>query len=160
MRFTKILIPTVVATSAMTLFSYLLSESANRNFREPKLLGEIIKRNTPVKSFRDSYILGWVAHYLAGMAFITVYDRIWTKSSQKPNINSGALLGGISGIIGVLVWKFTLHVIPQPPLLPRLKFYTQLLPAHLVFGIFAAKTNKIIRDRDFASKQKEVNLLG
>ncbi|MDB5119931.1 MAG: hypothetical protein JWN56_1149 [Sphingobacteriales bacterium] len=145
MRYIKILIPTLVATSAMTLFSYLLSESADRNFKEPKLLGEIIKRNTPVKSPKKSQALGWIAHYLAGMAFISVYDKIWDKSSKKASVKSGLLLGGVSGLIGIIVWRSTLFVVPQPPYLPRLKFYTQLFPAHLIFGGFAAKTSRMIR---------------
>lgn len=145
MSITKILAPTVVATSAMTIFSYLLSQSTERNFKEPKLLGEIIDKNVPLSSFSESKILGWVAHYLAGMAFITVYDKIWKGLPKNASLKSGLMLGGVSGILGIAVWKLTLHVVPNKPHLPRKKFYLQLLPAHLIFGGFAAKTFQILK---------------
>jgi hypothetical protein len=39
-----ILIPAMVGTSGMTLFSYLVSEAKHENFREPEVLRQLIKR--------------------------------------------------------------------------------------------------------------------
>ena len=144
MRLLKILVSNLVATSAMTAFSYLLSESADRNFKEPKLLGEIINKNRQTSYVLNSQNLGWLAHYLAGTAFVTVYDKIWCGSSNNANIKSGLLLGAISGVIGIVVWKTTLYLIPNKPSIPHRKFYLQLFPAHLVFGSCAAKTYQMV----------------
>jgi len=76
-------------------------------------------------------------HYSVGLLFCSIYDKVWRKR-QTPTVSSALLLGGICGLLGIGVWKSVLHIHPDPPKIDRGQFYKQLLPAHLIFGVFSA----------------------
>lgn len=105
MQFGKILFAGIVGTSAMTLFSYLVSERKNKNFREPELLGQLIER-LPIKSSNQSaQLAGWGIHYAIGISFMACYSEIWKQTDIRPSLSSGALLGAVNGLVGVSGWK-------------------------------------------------------
>ena len=60
----KIITSAIIGTTAMTLFSYLISTSENKNYREPEILGKLIRRLPIDASKESSEIAGWCAHYL------------------------------------------------------------------------------------------------
>ncbi|MCC6412062.1 MAG: hypothetical protein IT270_10410 [Saprospiraceae bacterium] len=126
----------------MTLFSYLVSRSENRNYREPEVLGELINRFPINFSKTQTQIAGWVAHYATGVGFEVLYSQLWKQKKIKPSLASGALLGAASGVAGILVWKaaFKAHPNPQPKNLK--KYFGHLMLAHVVFGVFSALTYK------------------
>lgn len=122
----------------MTLFSYVVSVLVKDNFKEPELLGILIKRlgadlNKPLAT-----LAGWQIHYAVGVIFVTVYTLLWERKALRPGLKSGIFLGLISGVIGIGFWKivFTLH--PDPPRIQLKKYYVQLLLAHVLFGIGSA----------------------
>jgi hypothetical protein len=137
MRTAAIIRSGLAGTTAMTAFSYILSAINRNDFREPALLGKLIFRLNSAVDKLPAKIAGWHLHYSVGFIFCSVYDRIWEKSALKPGIRSGFLLGGICGIIAMIVWKTTLSLHPRPPKIYFLKFYAQLFPAHLIFGMVA-----------------------
>ena len=139
MNIPRILSAAAAGTTMMTLFSYLTSEARQKQFREPVLLNSLIKR-LPVKSIsrhNKSTAPGWLLHYAVGLMFSFAYDRVWQKTSADATIANGLLLGSISGVAGVAVWKKTFDMHPNPPKIPFQKYYLHLLAAHLVFGVFA-----------------------
>lgn len=145
MHFGKILFSAFMGTSAMTLFSYLLSESENKNLREPEILGQLIHRLPNEVSKKSAINKGWVAHYSIGFFFVTLYHQLWKREHIQPSIASGTLLGTASGIVGVGVWKTIFEVHPSPPA-KDLKFYlSHLIVAHAVFGVFSAISYKFLR---------------
>lgn len=140
----KILIPAIVGTSAMTLFSYLVSESKNKNFREPKILDELIER-LPIRASKEStHIAGWGIHYTIGILFVACYSEIWEQTKVKPSLTSGTLMGAANGVVGVLGWKLMFKGHPNPPAKNLKAFFGHLIPAHVVFGVFNAITYKLI----------------
>ena len=58
--------------------------------------------------------MGWTLHYLVGLLFAEIYAPLWEKTPMQPNLKNGLILGGISGIAAILVWKFTLEMHPDP----------------------------------------------
>lgn len=140
----KILISAVVGTSAMTLFSYLISESNNKNFREPELLGNLIERlpATTSDSKRVAQLASWGLHYTLGTLFVTAYDKLWKKTKVAPSLTSGTLLGAASGVVGVVGWKLLFESHPHPPANNLKPFFGHLILAHVVFGIFSALTHQ------------------
>jgi hypothetical protein len=128
----------VVGTSAMTLFSYGVSKEKQKQFREPELLGILIRRMFPSVKSDDAFVSGWALHYAVGGLFCIGYDRIWRHKNRKASIANGACLGAISGIIGVCGWHLTLMLHPNPPSIDLKKYYGHLLAAHIVFGVFSA----------------------
>ena len=141
----NILLPALVGTSAMTLFSYLVSESKHENFREPDVLRQLIQRLPTTGSNDSAQLTGWGGHYATGLLFVFGYHQLWKQKKIKPSIVSGAMLGAASGLAGIIVWKiaFRLHPNPQPKNLNN--YFRHLLFAHVVFGIFSALTYKLIR---------------
>lgn len=136
MQFGKILFAGIVGTSAMTLFSYLVSERKNRNFKEPELLGQLIER-LPIKSSNQSaQLAGWGIHYAIGISFMACYSEIWKQTGINPTPYSGALLGAVNGLVGVTGWKLMFEAHPNPPAKELKPFFGHLILAHVVFGVF------------------------
>ena len=143
MQIGKILISAIVGTSAMTLFSYLISESKNKNFREPEVLGQLINRLPKSGSKESSQKAGWGMHYAIGILFVTFYNELWEQTKVKPSVTSGSFLGVTSGLIGVMGWKLMFKVHPRPPAKDLNAFFGHLMLAHVVFGVFSALTHKL-----------------
>jgi len=141
----KILSATLVGTTAMTLFSYLLSLKVKKNFTEPELLHEIAQENLPDVDDDIVKPASWATHYGVGLAFTGAYSQVWEHTSIKPSIASGAVLGALSGAAGIMGWSqaFKLEQHPHSSKF-RKQYYTQLMAAHIVFGIGAAIGYKML----------------
>jgi hypothetical protein len=130
----KILIGALVGTSAMTGYSYLVSDNSHRQFREPVLLNKFMKRSgLPVQKESSK---GWILHYTTGLLFATAYHKLWRFSRLQPSIKMGAVLGAVSGLVGIGVWKLLYNFYTHPPQTHERKYYKQLFAAHIIFGVF------------------------
>lgn len=154
MQIGKILFSGLLGTTAMTLFSHLLSKTENKNLSEPQNLGRLINRLPINISQKTSKLAGWGSHYGIGMGFVTLYDQLWKRHTLEPSVRSGALLGAASGVIGVVAWKsmFDSHPNPQPKNLKV--FLGQLVLAHVVFGVASAVAYKVCPDTFNFGKNK------
>lgn len=128
----------ISGTTFMTLFSYLISLAEKENFSEPERLGQLAGRLIPKLDRQQQQALGWLGHYGVGLLFAIVYVELWRRNVLKPDIRTSLWLGGLSGILAVAVWKTTFKLHPLPPALNFSKYYLQLVPAHIVFAVFAA----------------------
>lgn len=137
MKTREILIAGISGTTFMTLFSYLVSEIDDENFSEPERLGQLAQGLLPVLNKQEKQITGWAAHYIVGLLFALVYVDLWSRKRIKPTLKNNLLLGGISGIVAIAIWKTTFKMHPLPPGLSFNKYYLQLVPAHVVFAVFA-----------------------
>ena len=149
----KAIISGVAGTTAMTISSYLMSEIADENFREPEHLATLISRLLPGLSKHAKTIAGWGAHFAMGLVFAAVYVELWETRAIKHTIKNGIIMGAISGLLGYLIWKATFKAHPLPPWLDFRKFYLQRIPAHIVFAVGATITYRLVRDREDFSDQ-------
>lgn len=138
MKAKDVLVSAITGTTFMTAFSYLVSELDDKNFSEPERLGQLAKRLLPILNKEEKLITGWAAHYLVGLLFALTYVELWTQGKVKPTLGQTLLLGGVSGILAVAIWKTIFKLHPLPPSLSFNKYYLQLIPAHVVFALFAA----------------------
>ena len=127
----------ITGTSVMTLFSYLVSELQKENFREPEILARLLYRIAPQINKQFSHVAGWSLHYSVGFLFAICYAKLWGRKKGS-SVRSGLLLGGLTGILAIIVWKTTLAMHPSPPKIKFRRFYGHILVAHLVFGCFAS----------------------
>ena len=127
----------VSGTTFMTLFSYLVSLAVEENFSEPERLGQLAHRLIPKLDEEQSQALGWLGHYAVGLLFAMVYVELWRSGKLKPDWKTGLWLGGLSGLLAVAVWKAAFKAHPLPPSLRFNAYYRQLVPAHIVFALFA-----------------------
>lgn len=140
MPISSIVIPAIVATTAMTAFSYLYSNLRGKQFREPELLNILLIRwGIGIRLSKNS-VWGWLIHYFVGVVFLVFFVWIWGKPILEANLISGLLLGFLAGIIGVIGWQITLWVHPDAPNIKFKEYYLHLVLAHVVFGISSVLT--------------------
>jgi hypothetical protein len=78
----------------MTLFSYLVSLAADKNFSEPEHLGTLIHRLVPGNSKKMTQVAGWGAHYAVGLLFVLTYQELWKTGRIKKSIRNGGHFWG------------------------------------------------------------------
>lgn len=133
----QIIIVSVLATSAMTLFSYVMSASFRELYKEPVLLSFILtKMNFEVSVQRKKY-LAWLLHYFIGFLFVLAYHIMWLYNILYISITSAFLLGIASGIIGIIGWIIIFQIADYKPKIDFKGYYIQLFFAHIIFAIVA-----------------------
>lgn len=132
----------------MTAASALMSLLPHENFKEPEHLATMAGRLAPLLSKNKQAIAGWTAHYAMGFVFAAVYVELWEEGKIKHSIKNRIILGVLSGILGLLIWKGTFKVHPLPPRIRYLDFYLQRIPAHIVFAVFTTIAYRMIRNHE------------
>ncbi|HLP51392.1 MAG TPA: hypothetical protein VK154_10940 [Chitinophagales bacterium] len=135
---THILLAGLVATVVMTLFSYALSYAVERNFKEPEILGVLLKRIAPHLNTMVYYLFGWVLHFAVGYLFVIGFGLVWENTRIHATVLNGVWMGALAGLVGIATWHITLKLHPNPPFLNLPAYYANLLVAHVIFGIGAA----------------------
>jgi len=138
--FFQILIASIVATSAMTLFSYAVSESFRELYKEPVLLTFILKSINIEVSDKSKKIMAWLIHYAIGFGFVLTYHFLWSRDILTISIANAFLLGAISGIIGIIGWVIMFKLSNFKPSIDFKGYYLQLFFAHVIFGLVATFT--------------------
>ena len=134
MDFIRIILATLLGTTLMTIFSYLISNLFNKLYKEPILLNYLL--HYLGINMRDSAkrISGWVIHYIIGFVFVVGYDLLWQYKIQFSWL-SGIIFGMISGIIGIISWMLMFKVPDDKPKIDYKGYYIQLFFAHIIFAI-------------------------
>ena len=127
----------VAGTLLMTGHSYLMSLWTDKNFNEPEHLATMIGRLAPKLSKHSQLIAGWGAHIAMGLVFAAIYVDLWETKKVKHTFKNAVILGALSGVLGILIWKATFKAHPMPPVINYDQYYSQLIPAHIVFTIAA-----------------------
>jgi hypothetical protein len=153
----KTLISGTAGTTFMTASSALMSLIPHENFKEPEHLATMVSRLAPALSKRAQQVAGWSAHYGMGFVFAAVYVELWETGKIKHNIKNGLILGAISGLVGMLIWKATFKIHPLPPSLRYLDFYLQRIPAHIVFAVFATIAYRILKEKESIHEVEQVH---
>lgn len=133
----QILISSIAATSLMTLFSYAVSASARKLYKEPVLLAYILTRSKIEVSNQTKFFLSWLLHYFIGLCFVFVYHYLWTNGIVEISWTSAFIFGAVIGIIGITGWIFLFELIPQKPNIDFKGYYIQLFIAHIIFSLVA-----------------------
>jgi hypothetical protein len=146
MSLQKVLFSGASATTAMTLFSFIVSDITGKHYKETDLLKRYLQK--PGMKEDLAAFIAWTAHYTVGELFAMLYHLHWKKKNEAPSAANGALLGACSGVIAILTWKKILQTCPNLKLTNRSDYYRHLLIAHIVFGIVAAGTYRKIDSKE------------
>ncbi len=136
MKLMNIIAAGIAGTTAMTAFSYYASKAKHKNFREPHLLGKVAESALPEIEKSNANISGWITHYATGILFAALYSSILEINKKKPTFYRGLIVGGLTGIPAVLVWKTTLRLFPVKTPVNKKRYFGHLLLAHIIFGGF------------------------
>lgn len=135
--FIQLIITAVAATTAMTLFSYTISASFRKLYKEPVLLTYILTQLKAELSPKVKTILAWLIHYSIGLIFVIIYHFLWIHTILKLTFFNGLLLGMVSGIVGIISWMILFKIADYKPDIDFKGYYIQLFFAHVLFGITA-----------------------
>ena len=133
----QIISSTIAATSVMTLFSYAISESARKLYKEPVLLTYVLHSLKIEVKPALKVFLAWFLHYLIGLAFVVSYHFLWVYEIVEISWPAAFFFGAVSGIVGILGWMLLFKIVPQKPNIDFKGYYAQLFVAHIFFGITA-----------------------
>jgi hypothetical protein len=90
-----------------------------------------------------------------GMIFAATYVELWETKKIKHNIKNGLILGAVSGLLGLLIWKATFKIHPLPPWLNYSNFYLQRIPAHIIFAVAATLAYKMTVQHNSVGKRND-----
>jgi hypothetical protein len=136
----QIIIVSIAATSAMTLFSYVISASFRELYKEPVLLTFLLTQLKLELSPGTKKILAWLIHYIIGLLFVIGYHLLWIYNILDLSVLTAIILGAISGIIGILGWVIMFKIARYKPAIDFKGYYIQLFFAHVIFGLVATAT--------------------
>lgn len=143
----KILIASILATAVMTAFSYIVSESFKKLFKEPVLLSYAIGRFHLNTSQNTERVLAWLLHFAIGFMFVVSYHFIWKLEWLSFTFQTALILGALSGIVGIISWHFIFKFTNYQPRIPFKEYYLQLFIAHVFFGGTAYYTYLLLGDK-------------
>jgi len=142
MKADKVILPGITGTSLMTAFSYAVSAYKERNFKEPELLAALLKEG--LQNDRAALAAGWMTHYTMGICWALLFELLFKKAAVKANFTNALVLGTMSGLTGIWIWRFAFKIHRTPPRIDFNQFYWHLLLAHVVYslGVTAASKDK------------------
>jgi hypothetical protein len=129
MKMAGVIADSLAGTTAMTLFSYLISDKKKKNYSEPELLAAMVHNVAPKLDKKTALSAGWALHYAIGVGMMTAFRA----ASKKGSVTRPLVFGIVGGLIGVAAWRAMFKKHPNPPAADRKGFYKQLVPAHVIF---------------------------
>ena len=138
----KVLLPSVVATSLMTLFSYLITEGEKKNFSEPELLAKIEKKKLFGLSKQYALPAGWATHYIVGIIMTAFFNLTWQQLNINSRFKRAVVSSLLGGAIAICAWRLLFTMLPKRSYNFHKKFYTQLFIAHIVFAFTVIAAQK------------------
>jgi len=127
----------VIATVAMTSFSYLLEIKKDKKFHEPELINNLIKHNTSLNfTISKKNVIGWIIHFLIGVAFTGIFLFLYSFKLIELDLLSALIFGCCAGIVGIIGWSLMFGINENPPKIHLKDFYIQLILAHIIFTLF------------------------
>jgi hypothetical protein len=141
MNLLKIFIAAFSATNIMTTFSYLLSASYKKLFKEPVMMNFILEGVGIHLKGKGHKIGGWIAHYIIGFALVITYEAIWRYTEVKFGFVSGIIFGILSGI---MCWR-AIYLTSIHEDVSRRSYYIQLFFGHILFALAVVIAFKIFK---------------
>ncbi|RZJ75214.1 MAG: hypothetical protein EOO45_06305 [Flavobacterium sp.] len=144
MNLLKIAIAAFRATNIMTTFSYLLSASYKKLFKEPVMMDFVLEGIGIHLKGKWHKIGGWIAHYIIGFAMVICYEAVWRYTIVKFGFVSGIIFGIVSGLIGILCWR-AIYLTSIHDDVSRRSYYIQLFFGHILFACAVVIAFKIFK---------------
>ncbi|QDO95224.1 hypothetical protein FNB79_15000 [Formosa sediminum] len=138
MTILKFLFINTIAVLLMTLFSYIISLFYKANFSEPYLLKYLVNHSKFINKSNFGLWIGWCLHFTIGLVFLCGYFLLKNSIPVDSELVYALGFGCIAGVCGVLGWELMFSIHQNPPKLPKLLYYIQLIGAHIVFSLTAA----------------------
>lgn len=137
----------IVATFIMTMVMYTYTALSNHFTKVIHLLGTMISGNQSFHSpSKSTLILGTIAHFAVGIIFSMSYYLLWNWGVFEINFADSVIIGALSGIVAIVVWKSYLKLHQFQPEISQIHYFIALFIAHIVFGIVSVNLFLMITD--------------
>jgi len=156
MKTKEIILAGITGTTAFTLFSYMVSKSTGKNFKEPELIGKMIDHPAVKVEDQVAQFAGWITHYIIGISFAAAYKKIIDSTNMKPTLTNGMITGAFSGLPATLGWHTSLSIHPVPPRKKSFDYYAQLFFGHIIFGAASFFVFGAFKKRSEKKESKQV----
>lgn len=124
----------------MTALSYAVSALKESNYKEPRLLGMLLQGWVPSLKEKQAHLAGLCIHYSLGLVWAGLYIYWLEQMGTKPGLKTKLAFGGVSGLVGMLIWKWMFRKNPRTDESKFRGFEKHLIAAHIVFSIATAET--------------------
>jgi hypothetical protein len=136
---------TLAGTTLMTIFSIGVSRLRNREFTEPVLLNRLLCGFGIVKEYQlKKNLAGWIIHYAVGLVFLLAYYVIWSRTPFDPTFSTALVLGGASGLVGIIGWSILFKIQSVPANIRVTEYFAQLFVAHVIFALTATGVYRLV----------------
>lgn len=134
MTHTRTILSGIIGVIFMTLFSGVLSRYSKTEFIEHRVLSKLLRKLGFSKFMSDTIAIK--SHLMTGIGFNYVNKFLIDKKIVVPSFRSAVTTGFFEGLAGVLIWSVVFKFHPNPPKMNLKAYFTQLVFAHIVFGVF------------------------
>lgn len=139
----NIFISSIPGTIVMTLFMYFYSAFFKKETRVIHIFGSMITGDIPARSVSGkgkSLIAGTVAHFMVGFVLAFTYYILIDMNVFVIRFADGLILGILSGIVAVIVWRAYIFLHFHPPRIEKAHYFIALFIAHIFFAVFTIYT--------------------
>lgn len=135
-------------TFAMTIVMYAYAHLTNKNTKVVHIFGSMITGNTGLTKNQKGKILatGTFAHVAVGAIFSFSYFLLWNWGVFDISLTDSLIIGLLSGIIAIIIWRLYFAVHQKPPKVPLPHYFAALLISHLLFGLVTVNIFNLISD--------------
>lgn len=146
----KIFLLTIVSgfagTFAMTIVMYLYGSLTKKKTKVVHILGLMMTGNLALCKEQKTKILatGSIAHVFIGVLFSFSYFLLWNWGVFNISTFDSIIIGALSGILAIIVWKSYFTVYRKPPRVPLDHYFTALFISHIIFGMVTVSMFSII----------------
>jgi len=135
MNLLLIIVSSIVGITVMTIFSYVVSKSFNKLYKEPILLKYVLERMQVSISDNFTLVLGWFLHYIIGILFVVIYHFIWMNGWMEISVLHSFILGLASGLVGIVAWRIMFAISNSESKVDMNGYFFQLVIAHILFAL-------------------------
>ncbi|WP_296622170.1 hypothetical protein [Marivirga sp.] len=137
-----------VGTIAMTIVMYLYGNLTKKKTKVVHILGLMMTGNLALSKEQKTKILttGSIAHLFIGILFSFAYFLLWNWGVFNISTFDSIIVGALSGVLAIIVWKSYFNVYRKPPRVPLPHYFTALFISHIVFGLVTVSVFNLISD--------------
>ena len=137
----------LAGTVAMTGLMYLYAYLSKKFTKVIHILGNMVIGETNYYTpSRNAFLIGTVAHFGVGILFSFAYFLLWNWGIFGINLGDSVLIGIVSGIVAIIVWKIYLSLHSSPPKTSHFHYFAALFLAHIVFAVVSVNVFQMITD--------------
>jgi hypothetical protein len=126
-------------TTLMTAGVLAVAAGTRQELNVLRILGTMLtvrtKSDGTCSRAGSTLAIGILAHYAVGYFFTIIYVWMWNNRYISDDLATTCVLGFITGVFGITVWRvfFALH--RRPPTVPLKLYLTCICLSHILFAI-------------------------